>query len=582
MNTEKEAFILENELIKKHYPRFNSDLKDDRYYPSIVIHTDETYPRVSVIQSPKYYDPKKTYYGPYTNIGMMRKTLRLLRTLFPFCSCPSPVPDKVAKRACLNYQLKQCPGPCTKKVTPEQYAVNIEAIKSILGGKTEDLVNLLKKKMQDESDALNFEAAAFWRDKINNLLSTSEQQSIFNYQLSEAQDYIGASVFDEGVAFSIITMRGGRVSGNIPFFLDTAESLEDSENNIVSFVMKYYISKGFEIPKTVYHEMPILEKDAENLNSILSEKAGMDVNLIKIDSSNENYSLMQIANKNADLIRRHKIEYGAFLQESELINNKIIDGLYEIQTILRMPTFPHIIEGFDMANMQGTDAVGSMVCFIDGKPSKTHYRRFKIKDVMGPNDVGQMREVLTRRLQRIKSHGETAPDLILVDGGKPQLNMAVDLLKKMRMEYIPVAGLAEKNEEIVPSFQDDLIVLPKSSDALHVLQNVRDEAHRFATTYHKLLRNKRIIKSELDEIPGIGAARKKQLLSVFGSVDEIKKQTKEELAKVVPEKVAEQIIEYFKEKQSKLPKKRIKKTEFSTLAEEIEILKKQNKSKRKK
>mgnify|MGYP005848632243 CR=1 FL=1 len=578
METEKEAFILENELIKKYQPRFNSDLKDDRFYPWIVISTDEKYPRINVIQSPRHFDPKKTYFGPYTNIGMMRKTLKMLRNLFPFCSCTKPIPERSAKRPCLNYQLKQCLGPCIQKITSETYRENIDSIIQILKGKTEDLLNLMKGKMDAESKALNFEAAAFWRDKIRELLSTSEKQSIFNYKLSEGMDFIGTSVSDEGIAFSILLMRGGRVSGNIPFFLDTSQSVEDQARFMVSFLMQFYITKGFEIPKTIYYEQPISEDDSKNIGLILSEKAGMEIELLKIDNSNENYPLMRIANKNADLILKHKLEYGAFLRESEQINNKIIDGLYELQELLHLPSLPRTIEGYDMANLQGTDAVGSMVCFIDGKPSKTHYRRFKVKATEGPNDVGQMREVLTRRLNRIIINGETHPDLILVDGGKPQLNMAFDLLKIMNLDFIAVIGLAKQEEEIFTTFQDESIKLPKSSGSLHVIQQVRDEAHRFATTYHKLLRSKRIIKSELDEIPGIGDARKKQLLNVFGSVDEIKAQSREELMKVVPEKIADKIIAYFSE-QKKLSgdkQRKVKKTKFGSLKEEIEKLKTEN------
>lgn len=589
VENEMEALLLENELIKKHQPDFNVMLKDDKSFPWVQI-TNEKFPRIRIIRNPELQGLKHKYIGPFVDSGDLKRLLKLIRKTFPYCTCKKCVTPKSTARPCVNYQLKLCPGPCAGKITQRDYKENIDHIEQMLYGEIETVDEILTSKMNEASENLQFEQAAVFRDRLEALKIFTVEQSIFSYDLSKPYtklesmstkndgkgsqksekeptlhlkdlDVIAGKFSEKRAGMLIIHVRKGKLIGKTPYIVDLTNKITSKALFLIEFVKQHYLRDNIPLPDEIILKQ---ELSAEVESIIIKKGLERKKKLIFRQPSEEDKTagLLRIAQKNIELLIRQKDEYDEFLEtqeQNQIEQSKIMAGLEELKRILNLEDLPMIIEGFDMAHTQGTDYTGSMVCFVEGKPSKTHYRHYKIKTVDKPDDVAAMREVMTRRYRRAIKE-DSLPDLVVVDGGKPQLNMAHDLFQDLGIIEVPHIGLV-KPEGRSEVYTPPKIVLPsskttipisKDSPALHIIQHLRDESHRFANRYHQKLRQKRQSKSELDEIPGIGTIRKKKLLQYFGSVKEIKKTSESDLAKVIGPKLARVIKEFFVQKAENL------------------------------
>ena len=513
---EKEAKILENIQIKKYQPRFNVIMRDSKTYPWVGIFFSETYPRIRLIRGPEKYSQTNLFLGPYTDKKEISRILKDLRKIFPYCSCKNKVKKK--KRPCLNYQLKLCLGPCIEAVTKDEYLENIKQIELFLKGQTEDLKGQIEDKMKNAAQLQDFESAAFWRDKLNAIDNSTITQSVL-LENKENKDIIGY-FNDEGqkyIAMVMIHIREGKISNKSSFMLNIKEKLIHKDEIFPSIMEQFYIN--------VTHNLDILKDFRANLKIRTPMK--------------EEYGLLRIANKNAKVIVEQEIQMEEIKNKEE---DQIKKALEEAKEIFNLPKAPRIIEGFDISNIEGTDATGSMVYFLEGYPYNKNYRHFKIRTKSTPDDVAMMKEVIKRRYTMILERNLELPDLILVDGGKGQLNAGHSVLKDLGIGGIPIIGLAKKFEEIYVPNKKDPIILPKNSHLLKIFQRVRDEAHRFAVRLHKKQRVKRVKRSVLDDIKGIGPATRNKLLTTFGSVNNIIKASPEEIAQVVGKKLADTIL----------------------------------------
>jgi excinuclease ABC subunit C len=534
---EKEASILENIQIKKHQPRFNVFMRDSKTYPWVAIFYSEEYPRIRVIRGPEKYSKDNLFLGPYTDKKEIIRILRDLRKLFPYCSCKKRVIQR--KRPCIYYQLNLCPGPCIGAISKEDYRENIQKIELFLKGETTHLRQEIKEKMNKAAIELDFEVAAFWRDKLqaidhststqNVILDSKENKDIIGYYTDNDQQFL---------AVIIIHICEGRIVNRSSFTIDLNGKIFIKNETISSIISQFYQNLKQTIPDIII--VPELFDEIGVLKQILTE----DNPLIQIRTPLEaEFGLLRIANKNAKVIVNQAIEMKSIKERSE---QKVMKALEEAKELFSLPDTPRIIEGFDISNIEGKDATGSMVYFLEGKPYKKYYRHFKIRSKSTPDDVAMMKEVIRRRYSMLLERNYTLPDLILVDGGKGQLNAGISVLKDLGLEGIPIIGLAKKFEELYLPNQKEPIILPLNSPLLELFQHVRDEAHRFAVRLHKKQRIKRITGSILDDIKGIGPVTRNKLLSHFGSVDNIKKASFEELSQIVGNKLAETIINDLK------------------------------------
>jgi excinuclease ABC subunit C len=534
---EKEASILENIQIKKHQPRFNVFMRDSKTYPWVAIFYSEEYPRIRVIRGPEKYSKDNLFLGPYTDKKEIIRILRDLRKLFPYCSCKKRVIQR--KRPCIYYQLNLCPGPCIGAISKEDYRENIQKIELFLKGETTQLRQEIKEKMNKAAIDLDFEVAAFWRDKLqaidhststqNVILDSKENKDIIGYYTDNDQQFL---------AVIIIHIREGRIVNRSSFTIDLKGKIFIKNETITSIISQFYQNLKQKIPDIII--LPELVDEIGVLKQILTEQNP----LIQIRTPLEaEFGLLRIANKNAKVMVNQAIEMKNIKERSE---QKVMKALEEAKELLSLSNTPRIIEGFDISNIEGKDATGSMVYFLEGKPYKKYYRHFKIRSKSTPDDVAMMKEVIRRRYSMLLEKNYTLPDLILLDGGKGQLNAGISVLKDLGLEGIPIIGLAKKFEEIYLPNQKEPINLPNSSPLLELFQQVRDEAHRFAVRLHKKQRIKRITGSILDDIKGIGPATRNKLLSHFGSVNSIKKASFEELSQIVGNKLAETIINDLK------------------------------------
>lgn len=537
-DNELEALILECNLIKKHRPKYNISLKDDKTYPYLKI-TAEEFPRVIVTR--KVYKDGAKYFGPYTSATSLRETVELLKKLFPFRSCKQKTFTN--ERPCLNAHINRCLAPCAGRITKEQYGEIIKQVELFLEGKQEDLIIRMEKDMERAALNLEFEEAARLRDQINSIKQVIEKQKVVS-DSNEDQDVMAMARGFNEACVQVFFVRGGKLIGRESYFLKGTDDMERSEV-LEAFIKQYYIQQDF-IPREILVETELSE--AKVFEEWLSKKKGNRV-YIKVPKKGARKELLDLVAKNAlEAMEKADLEKQ---QKKAMTEGAVI----ELQKVLALPNLPFRIECFDISNTQGTESVASMVVFEGGKPKKDQYRRFRIKTVEGPDDFASMYEVITRRFrnagEEIKSGQKgkfsSLPDLVIIDGGKGQLQYARKAMQEQGFNYIPTYGLAEQEEWLFTEGQSQPIILPRSSQALFLLQRIRDEAHRFAITYHRSLRGKRNLASILDDIPGIGEKRKKNLLQHFGSFKKIREASVEELQEVkgISRKVAEEVFNYL-------------------------------------
>jgi len=539
-DSEIEALILESNLIKKHRPKYNIRLVDDKHYPYLKLTVNEKYPRIVITRSMQKDGAR--YFGPYTSSGAMNETLRLLRKIFPLRTCTNETLARQT-RPCLNAHIKRCLAPCTNQVDPKVYQDMVREVILFLEGKQEDLVKTLEEKMNQAAENMEFERAAELRDQLNAVHQVMAKQKIISADMSN-QDVIAMARGQGECCVQIFYIREGKLLGRDHYFLQGTDEMSRSEV-ITAFVEQYY-SKASDIPQEILLQEEVIGQDL--LESWLTGIKGKRVYL-HTPKRGEKLKLVEMVAKNALMT----------LEEEELTRQKkqmmTKEAVLELQRELGLEKPPFRIECYDISNIQGTNSVGSMVVFENGEPKTSDYRRFQIKTVEGPNDFASMQEVLTRRFKRAleeNPHDKSAkfaklPDLVIIDGGKGQLSAGREAMRRLGVDYIPTFGLAKEEELLFTEGRSEPIVLPRNSPSLYLVQRVRDEAHRFAITYHRQLRGKRAYKSVLDEVPGIGPKRKKALLKAFGSIKRIREASVEELAKVegMTYPAAEALLEYL-------------------------------------
>ena len=534
-DNEKEASILENIQIKTHLPRYNVIMRDSKSYPWVAIFYSEEFPRIRILRNPQWYSQENLFLGPYTDKKEIRRILRDLRKIFPYCSCKNKVRKK--ERPCLYYQLKLCPGPCIDAINKEDYLENVKKIELFLKGETEELMNQIKKKMESSAKAQNYEIAAHWRDKLEAIEhSTASQHVLLDHEVNK--DIIGYINEKNYAALVIIHIREGKITNKSSFKLDLRDKVIQKTDILASFLEQYYQDLKFNLPDNIvipelYHGVNILNEILKDTKKDLQIRTPLD----------DEIPLIRIAKKNARVIVNQQIEMEKIKQKEE---DQVKKTLELAKEILKLPNIPRIIEGFDISNIEGTDATGSLVYFLEGSPYNKNYRYFKIRSKSTPDDVAMMKEVIKRRYTKVLERGWELPDLILVDGGKGQLNAAVDVLENLSINNLPIIGLAKKFEEIFLPGEKEPIILPKTSPVLKLFQRVRDEAHRFAVKLHKKQREKRMRGSILDNIKGIGPATRNKLLKHFGSVEGIKRASYDEIVRVVGSKIAEILVKNLK------------------------------------
>lgn len=535
-DSEVEALILEANLIKSHKPRYNVLLKDDKSYPYIVI-TNEPFPRVFVTR--RIVRDGSRYFGPYADVKTMRHALKTVRDIFMIRSCNYDLNDEtIAKKKykiCLDYHIKKCEGPCEGLVSREHYGRMIDQVVQVLKGKTEAVIQVLKDEMEKASSELRFEEAARLRDRMKAIEVYNEKQRVVDRREVD-RDIIAVAARGDDACAVVFQVRSGKVLGSRNFSMTNAEGR--TEGQLLEAVLERYYLDADDLPGELFLSAPI-ESDSL-IRSWLEAKRQAPVSL-EVPKTGERAKLVAMVKNNATLL----------LGELELQRMKRGDfvphAVKALQSDLRLSAPPRRIECFDISNIQGSDAVASMVVFVDGKPRKSEYRKFKIRSVQGPDDFASMQEVVERRYRRVLEQEGPRPDLIVIDGGKGQLSSAREILRKIGMEDVPVIGLAKRLEEVFVPGQSEPVPVPRTSSGLKLLQQIRNEAHRFAVTFHRSVRSKRILRTELDLIKGIGKVRARELLEVFGSVQGVKFASEEQLADVVGQVVAQRIKEYFVE-----------------------------------
>ncbi|RCK74049.1 MAG: Excinuclease ABC subunit C [Ignavibacteriae bacterium] len=540
-DSEVEALILEANLIKEYKPKYNIFLRDDKSYPYIVI-TNEPYPRIFVTR--RIVRDGAKYFGPFTDVKHLRASLKMIRDIFKVRSCNYHIDEETIKkkkiRVCLDYHIKKCEGPCEGLVTREHYNKMIGEVAQILRGKSTSLLNDLEKQMNDLSERMEFEEAAKIRDKIRAIQNYTEKQKVVDSELID-RDIFAVAVENRIACGVVFKIRDGKLIGRQSYYLSGSINFEEKE--IISQLVRNYYLEADYFPKEIF--LPCEIDDKETIEKWVSEKRNERV-CIYIPKIGDKAKLVAMCQMNAryllDEIKIQKLKS----------KQKIAFPIKALQEDLKLESLPQRIECFDISNLQGTDTVASLVVFENGKPKKSEYRMFKIKTVPGPDDYASIREVVYRRYSRLLEEDKQLPDLIIVDGGKGQLSSAVSILKNLQevanakdINKIPIIGLAKRLEEIYTPNSNEPIVLPRTSSSLKLLQRIRDEAHRFAIEYHRKLRNKRTLRTELDLIQGIGKKRAKELLEVFGSVQGVKFATYEQLVEIVGEKIANRIKEHF-------------------------------------
>jgi len=555
-DTISEAYLLEGNLIKEHRPRFNIRLRDDKSYPFVKITLGEDFPRI--VRTRKLARDGSRYFGPYASASSVDETLKLLRKIFPFRTCNLDIPDgkRVLERPCLLYYINRCQGPCIQAIEKAAYRATIDQVVDFLDGRQEGIAAELQSEMQDHSRALRYEQAAVARDKLRAVERTIEQQKVAAYSRVE-QDVVGMAREEGEACLQLFVIRNGKMIGREHFIVEGARDVTDAEV-LASFLQQYYAAVE-RPPREVL--VPMTPADASGLAAFLADRRGSRVAL-HVPERGEKRRLVALATQNAvEALAKERAEWLADAGKRD-------EALEQLSAALALSRVPERIECYDMSNIQGTSAVGSMVVFVNGRPEPREYRRFRIRSGETPDDFRMMAEVLRRRFSRAsrlrsetgalslaavgadeapegvddevageersatarRSEGWALPDLVIVDGGKGQLSAAVGVMRELELTEVPLAGLAKRFEELYLPGRGDPIVLPRNSQGLYLVQRIRDEAHRFAITYHRAVRGKRALASVFDEVPGIGPTRKKALLKRFGSVRRIREASVEEVA----------------------------------------------------
>ena len=548
-DSEMEALILECNLIKKYSPKYNILLKDDKFYPFIKITVNDDYPRVFVTR--RFAKDGSKYFGPYTNGSAVYETLDLIYKIFPLRNCKLVIKENGEKvRPCLNYHIKKCLGPCGGHISKEEYGKMINDIIDILSGKETYITKMLKSDMEKAAEELEFEKAASLRDKILSINAIAEKQKIFKTMEGD-EDFINIEQDEKDSCIQVFFSRDGKVIGREHFIFENTAN-EGIGEIIEDFIGSFYGGTA-KIPKTIY--VPQID-NFDLMEEYLTIKRGSKV-WIKVPQKGQKKEMLEMVKNNARItLEKFKDKY---LKDKEI--NRI--SLLELQDLLELEECPQRIEAYDISNIQGVDSVGTMIVFEEGRAKNSDYRKFKIKTVKGANYYDSMREILTRRfnhgLDEIKaiqqrdlklSAGKfsTFPDLIMMDGGKGQVNVALEVLQSLNID-IPVCGLVkdDKHQTRGIIYNNNELIINKGSNLMQLIRRIQDEVHRFAITYHRSLRDKRTLHSVLDDIPYVGEKRRRALLMKFGSVDNIKKASMQELLETqsIDKKSAESIYNYF-------------------------------------
>jgi excinuclease ABC subunit C len=545
------ALHTEYQLIQKHKPRYNIRLKDDKAYPYIVVRWNDDFPRVEMTR--RMEQDGSRYFGPYTSAWAVRETLDALRRAFPFLTCDRVINGKDS-RACIYYDIKLCNAPCIGVVNREEYRANLQNLMDFLSGRSTDIIDVTRQKMVQASEDLNFERAAALRDQLQAMERIVQRQKVI-FPVDVDQDVIAFAQEKNDACVQVMFIRGGRLIGRDYFMLEGAEDSNDSEV-LRTFLMQYYEEAAF-VPPEVLLSNEV--EEAKLIEQWLRDKRGGKKVSITVPQRGNKADLVKIAHDNAqETLAMLKAQWASD-------TNKQTQAIDELQQALNLPNPPSRIECFDISTLQGTHTVASRVVFVKGVPRKNEYRKFNIRsvtEVLEPNDFASMREALTRRFHRYaeamqnpivapgkKDDDETwrlLPDLLMIDGGKGQLGVAVEVLKEFHLlEQVPVVGLAKQLEELFVPGESLSIMLPRRSEALYMIQRVRDEAHRFAITANRTQRTKAGLTSRLESIKGIGPAKRKALLKAFDrDIDAIKSASVDDLVKVPG--ITRQIAEIIK------------------------------------
>ena len=536
--SESEALLTEVAMIKEHEPRYNILMRDDKSYPYVRI-TNEPFPQVLLTR--KIVNDGSRYFGPFTEVYNLRETLKVIHKIFPVRSCSYLINDDIIARkkisVCLDYHIRKCLGPCEGLQSQEDYSAMVEEVVRFLHGRTDKIVKQLRIEMVEASKRQDYEEAALCRDRISAVEAFTKRQRKISSSFAD-QDIIAVALQQKDACAAVIRLRNGRIIGRERMFLSGVH--EQNMSEILSgFMKQFYLESDFLPQEILLQEKP---EGCDSLAEWLSEKRGKKVT-ITAPQRGEKAKLVRLSLQNAELLLAENI------RKRERRRELVPEMIQQLQADLNLEVPPRRIEAFDISNIQGSNPVGSMVCFVDGVAKKSEYRKFKIKTVKGIDDFAMIREVVLRRYSRLKSEKATFPDLILIDGGKGQLSMAVSALQELGLSYISVIGLAKRLEEVYVPGSSDPQNIPKSSPGLFLLRRIRDEAHRFAVTFHRLRRKKAATESIFDGISGIGPARRKNLLTKFENVKTIADASVEKVAEEigVGEKLAEEIISVAKE-----------------------------------
>ena len=554
-DSEMEALILECNLIKKYSPRYNILLKDDKFYPFIKITINDDFPRVFVTRN--YSKDGSKYFGPYTNGTAVYETISLINKIFPLRTCKLLIKEGGEKvRPCLNYHIKKCFGPCGGYINKEEYGKMIKDVIDILSGRDNTVLKVLQSEMEEASLNLEFEKAADLRDKIIAIKAIVEKQKIFK-TMDGDEDFINIYRDEKDSCIQIFFSRDGKIIGREHFIFEN--TAEDSIEEILEEFTTSFYGGTAKVPRNIY--VPELS-NIELVEEYLTIKRGAKV-WIKVPQKGQKREMLEMVKNNAQItLEKFKDKY---LRDKEI--NKI--ALEELQELLDLEIWPSRIEAYDISNIQGVDSVGSMIVFEEGRSKNSDYRRFRIKTVKGANDYDSMREILTRRfshgLEEVKAIQESKlqfsagkfsnfPDIIMMDGGKGQINIALEVLRELNIS-IPVCGLVKDDKHATRGiiYNNEELIINRSSNLMQLIRRIQDEVHRFAITYHRSLRDKRTLHSILDDIPNVGEKRRRALLMKFGSVDNIKSATLDQLLETpsINNKAAESIYKYFNGNESK-------------------------------
>ncbi len=553
-DTEAEALALEANLVKQHQPYFNVLLKDDKKYPYVLITWSEEYPRIFITRNRRIAKEKDKYYGPFVDAGLLRTTLRLAKRLFPMRQRPQPL---FKDRPCLNYDMGRCPGVCQQLISPEEYRKTIQKIAMVFQGRTGELIDILNANMNQAAESLNFEAAARIRDQIAGIKSLGAEQKVSLPDDTVSRDAIALSADAQHACIQLFQIRAGRLVGRLGFFAEIpplSSPYQGGERGgvepgaILQRVLEehYQAADSVEIPSEVLvqHELP----DAEMLADYLSERKGRKVTILA-PQRQAKAELIEMVERNANYE----------LERTQRVADRNTQAMQDLADILDLPDLPHRIEGYDISHIQGANAVASQVVFIDGQPAKQHYRHYKIKNpevkAGHSDDFASLAEVIRRRFRKYAEDSQLQrvgnpdwPDVVMIDGGKGQLSAVVEVLQDMNlMEDLRVVSLAKQREEIFLPGESSPLPTDAEQPGVQLLRRLRDEAHRFAVSFHRQQRSDKLRRSRLDEIPGLGFHRQKQLLAHFRSVDYIREASPKQLAEVsgIGPRLAQEIYDYF-------------------------------------